>query len=58
MLSKEFIKYRTNEHIEQYKEPFKQEFTDKQYLIFVRKFRGSMISKGKSSLSYKFLDKI
>jgi ribosomal protein S7 len=58
MLSKEFVKYRTEAHVEQYKEPFRQEFSDKYYLLFVRKFRGSMISRGKSSLSYKFFDRI
>lgn len=37
---------------------FEQKFNRKEYLLFLRKFRGSMISKGKSSLSYKFFDKI
>jgi hypothetical protein len=58
MLSKEFIRYRTKEHIEQYKEPFRQEFSNNDYLLFVRRFRGSLVFRGKSSLSYKFFDRI
>jgi len=37
---------------------FKQKFSNKEYLIFLRKFRGSMLSKGRRSLSYKFFDHI
>lgn len=37
---------------------FKQKFNNKEYLFFLRKFRGSMISKGKGSLSYKLYDSI
>lgn len=37
---------------------FEQKFTNKEYLLFLRKFRGSMLSKGKRSLSYKFYDYI
>jgi ribosomal protein S7 len=58
MLNKEFKKYVSESDLEQFKTVFKREFTDENYLLFLRKFRGSMIYRGRSSLSYKLWDKI
>jgi len=58
MLSNRLRKYITFEQRKKFIQVFKEEFTDKEYLIFLRKFRGSMLSKGRSSLSYKFYDYI
>ena len=37
---------------------FKQKFSNKEYVLFLKKFRGSMLSKGNRSLSYKLYDSI
>jgi len=37
---------------------FKQEFNNREFLTFLQKFRGSMIFRGKNSLSYKLFDAI
>jgi len=37
---------------------FKQEFNNREFLTFLKKFRGSMIFRGKNSLSYKLFDAI
>ena len=58
MLNKELKKYVSESDIEQFKVVFKREFTDENYLLFLRKFRGTMIYRGRSSLSYKLWDKI
>jgi hypothetical protein len=58
MLNKEFRQFTSKEEVEQFKAIFRQEFSDEHFLMFLRKFRGSMIYRGKSSLSYKYFDKI
>jgi len=37
---------------------YKQEFNDREFLTFLKKFRGSMVFRGKSSFSYKLYDRI
>lgn len=39
-------------------EVYEQKFNEQEYLSFLRKFRGSLIFRGKSSLSYKLFDRI
>jgi ribosomal protein S7 len=58
MLSKEFRKYITPEQRRKFLQLFKQEFNNQEYVIFLKKFRGSLISKGRRSFSYKLFDKI
>jgi len=58
MLSKGFRKYITPEQRRKFLQNFKEKFNNQEYLIFLKKFRGSMISKGKRSFSYKLFDKL
>ena len=58
MLDKRFRKYITFEQRKKFLRVFKQKFNNKEYVLFLRKFRGSMFSKGKRSLSYKLYDYI
>lgn len=45
MLDRRFKKYITVEQRKKFMRVFKQKFNNKEYLLFLRKFRGSMISK-------------
>lgn len=58
MLSKKFRLYVTPAQRKEFLRVFKQEFNRREFLTFVRKFRGSMIFRGKNSLSYKLFDSI
>jgi ribosomal protein S7 len=58
MLDKRFKKYITVEQRRKFMQVFKQKFSNKEYVLFLRKFRGSMLSKGNRSLSYKLYDYI
>ena len=58
MLDRRLRKYVTFEQRKKFLRVFKQKFSKREYVIFLKKFRGSMISKGKRSLSYKFYDYI
>ena len=58
MLDKRFKKYITFEQRRKFMQVFKQKFSNKEYILFLRKFRGSMLSKGNRSLSYKLYDYI
>jgi hypothetical protein len=58
MLSRKFRKYITPAQRRKFMRLFKQKFSNQEYLLFLKKFRGSMLSKGRSSFSYKLFDKI
>jgi len=58
MLDKRFQNYISSQQRRQFLQLFKQKFNNKEYLLFLRKFRGSMISKGNRSISYKLYDSI
>jgi len=58
MLSKKFRKYITPVQRRKFLQLFTQKFNNQEYLIFLKKFRGSMISRGKRSFSYKLFDGI
>src|ERR1700754_2386804 len=58
MLDRRFRKYITFEQRKKFMQVFKQGFNNKEYLLFLRKFRGSMLSKGRRSFSYKLYDRI
>src|SRR6201995_3459331 len=58
MLNQRFKKYITFEQRKKLMQAFKQSFNNKEYLLFLRKFRGSMISKGNRSRSYRLYDYI
>lgn len=58
MLSKAFRKYITPEQRRKFLQLFKQKFNNQEYLTFLKKFRGSMISRGRRSFSYKLFDDI
>ena len=58
MLSKKFRLYITPEQRRQFMRVFKQELNNREFLTFLQKFRGSMIFRGKNSLSYKLFDAI
>jgi len=58
MLDRKFKKYITFEQRKRFMQVFKQKFNNKEYLLFLRKFRGSMIFKGNRSRSYKLYDYI
>jgi len=57
-ISSKFKSYVTNKQREEYINLYRQEFSDKDYLTFLRKCRGSLLFRGKSSLSYKLFDYI
>src|ERR1700759_5356754 len=57
-VSKQFRKYITPEQRRKFLKQFTEKFNNQEYLIFLKKFRGSMISKGKRSGFYKLFDKI
>ena len=56
MLIKKLRAFSTPKQRKQDIEAFKQEFNEEDFITFLRKFRGSLIFRGKSSLSYKLLD--
>jgi len=58
MLSKGFRKYVTQEQRRKFLQYFQENFNNQEYIIFLKKFRGSMISKGRRSVSYKLFDKL
>jgi ribosomal protein S7 len=58
MLNRKFRLYITPEQRRQFMRVFKQEFNNREFLTFLKKFRGSMIFRGKNSLSYKLFDAI
>ncbi len=58
MLSKGFRKYITPEQRRKFLQIFNENFNNQEYIIFLKKFRGSMISKGRRSVSYKLFDKL
>jgi ribosomal protein S7 len=58
MLNKKFRLYITPAQRKQFMQDYKQEFNDREFLTFLKKFRGSMVFRGKSSFSYKLYDRI
>jgi ribosomal protein S7 len=58
MLIKKLRAFSTPKQKKQDIEAFRQEFDNEDFVTFLRKFRGSLIFRGKSSLSYKLLDRI
>jgi ribosomal protein S7 len=58
MLSKKFRKYITPAQRRKFMRLFKQKFSNQEYLLFLKKFRGSMLSRGRRSFSYKLFDKV
>jgi len=58
MLNRKFKLYISPEQRRQFMRVFKQEFNNREFLTFLKKFRGSMIFRGKNSLSYKLFDAI
>src|SRR4051812_42275874 len=56
MISRRFKKFISYQQRRKFLQLFQQKFSNKEYVLFLRKFRGSMLSKGKSSCSYKLFD--